>query len=242
MGTAQEGHIRVKLEGMLVVTVERNRHLQAHTDRTHAEIVLPSQVPREGSLQRLWKEHVVHDEDQKVIGKAREPAGKVTILRTLSPVLYVEVDLSTAVTCGFKTTQGLQESWVVLHPRAQFVGVVWFVLGDWRDQSRYLNFTGSGGGDYTSNRSRAMDPDAPVPDDVAEDFVSQNRQKDEARRAAAAIVIASETYSERLRRLNRYIEQLRVTVGEEAARQAYSSIRQHIRVVEQRVTRAEKRK
>lgn len=227
---------------MIVVSVERNRYLKERPDQTHAELVLPSHVPREGSLQRLWKEVVLRDEDNVVAGKRRELAGKVTILRTQSPVFFFDVPLDVATTCGFKTTQALQESWVSRHPRAQHVGVVWFVLGDWRDKDTYLNWTGRGGGDYTNNRLRSMDPEAPVPEEIAEGYAVTARQGDEGRRAAAALALASETPSERLRRLHRYVEYLRATVGEEAARQTYNEIRQHIRVVEQRVKRAEKRK
>ncbi len=227
---------------MLVVSVERNRFLQARRDQTHAELLLPSQIPREGSLQRLWKEYLTHDEDQQVVGRQREKAGEITIVRTEGPVPYSEVTYHTALSCGFKTTQALQENWVVIHPRSQELGIVWFVLGDWRDRDLFMSWTGRGGSDFTSNPSRSLDPDAPVPEEIAENYAYQGRQRDEARRAAASLAMATETPSERLKRLQRYIEHLRVTVGEEAARQASSAIRQHIRVVEQRVKRAEGRK
>lgn len=227
---------------MLVVTVERNRHLQSHPNQAHAELVLPSAVPKEGSIQRLWKEYPERNEDNEVIGKRREKAGIVTILHTESPVFFFDISLDVAQTCGFKTTQALQEFWVSKHPRAERAGIVWYVLGDWRDRDRYLNWTGKAGGDYITTRHRSMDPEAPVPAEIVEGYALQARQRDEARRAQAALALASETPSQRLLRLQRYIEHLRVTVGEDAARATQSAIRQHMRVVEQRIKRAEGRK
>lgn len=227
----------------LVISLDRNRYLQQHQAQTHAEVVLPRAVPVVGRLRYLWKEFVQHDADGLAIGKGREHAALITILSVAGPFDVPDLGMDVAKGCGFKTVQGFQADWQERHPRSPLAVVVWFALGDWRDRDVFLNWTGAAGGDFTMNSRRAMDPDAPVlTHEQIEALSSVNRQKDDARRATDSRAMATESASQRLIRIDRFIERLRATVGEEAARQAESEIRPHRRVIEQRTTRAEKRK
>lgn len=227
---------------MIVVTTERNSQIQARSDQTHAEITLPTSISPstikavdrgEKKLQTLWKEHVAHDPDGLPIGRPRELVGTVTLIRV--EVLYVaDLTLEIASACGYKTSQDLREKWTDRHPRSPRAAIVWFALGDWRDRDVFMNWTGRAGGDYTANARRAMDSDAPVLSREEIDALSKvNRQKDDVRRAQASAALAAETPSERLKRVKRETERL----GDEARR----AIRQEIRIITQRLERAERR-
>lgn len=219
---------------MIAVTVERNRYLQQHKGKTHAELLALRDAPRERTLQRLWKVVLVHDGDNRVTETRREPAGSVTILAVESPVFFDAIDLPTANACGYRTTADLREAWRAAHPRTDLAAVAWFVLGDWRDRDIFLNWSGRGGGDYTRNPRRAIDPDAPaLTAEQMDDLAHGNRQKDEARRAAASAALAGESPSARLARLQRVVDRL----GDDAA----WAVRKHIEIIEQRVKRAEGR-
>ncbi len=238
---------------MLVVSRERNAFLQEHRDQTHAVAVSPSSLSPafvkavargEMRLANLYREFVRHDEDGQPIGRTRDFSSVVTVL-SLQTQDFDAFPLNVAQACGFKTVVGFRGAWVARHPRTPQATVVWLALGDWLDRDRFLAPIGTAGSDehgYTRSPSNALDQDAPVPDEVAVVYAGQNRQKDDAARAQKSRAMASETPSQRLLRIDRYIEHLRLTVGEDAARQAESAIRQHRRVIEQRVARAEKRK
>lgn len=228
---------------MIVVSVQRNGQLHDRSGQSHAEIVLPTSIATgtvravargERRLQTLWKESVVTNDDGEVIGHRRDEAGTVTLLRVdFSDVIALTYEVARG--CGHKTVTDLQEVWFERHPRSPRVAVVWFALGDWRDRNIYLNWTGRGGGDYTKNASRAMDRDAPaLTDEEMAQLSSVNRQKDEGRRARVAAALAAETPSQRVQRLN----QATARLGAAARRE----IRQELRIIEQRVTRLEKRK
>ena len=231
---------------MLIVNVERNRYLKSHPNQTHAELVSPSQALREGSLQKLWKEYASHssgETEADVIKK--EEAGNLTVVRVEGPVPIEDLTLDIAYSCGFKTTDGLREAWLLRHPRSYSVKIVWFVLGDWRDRDKYLAWSGRRAGadehGYTMSSRKAMDRDAPVPDEIVEGYAADNLQKDTARRAQTSSALASASAEERLRRLWEYLLHVRTTKGEEAFRAVYGSIRQHVRVMEQRARRSEAR-
>lgn len=132
----------------LIVSLDRNRYLQQHQAQTHAEVVLPTDAPQVGRLRYLWKEFQEHDADGTPIGKRREQAGQVTILRVEGPFDIPELGLDVARGCGYKTAVSLQEAWQARHPRSPRVAVVWFALGDWRDRDLFLNYSGTAGGDY----------------------------------------------------------------------------------------------
>ena len=234
---------------MLVVSRERNSYLQEHRDQTHAVAVPPSSLSPgfvkavargEKRLQTLYKEFVAHDENGVALGRTTERSCVVTVLSIQTEDVLL-IPLETAQACGFKTVMGFRGAWMARHPRTPVASVVYLAIGDWRDQSVYLG--PSGRADYVSTPYGSIDPDAPaLTREQMDALSSENRQKDDARRATQSRALASESPSQRLLRIDRYIDHLRATVGEEAARQAESAIRQHRRVIEQRVARAEKRK
>lgn len=228
---------------MLVVTVARNGQIQQHSSQRHAEAALPTTLSGatvravgrgEKRLQYLWKEHVIHDADGRAVGKRRDRVGLITIVEVeVADVL--DFGLTVARGCGHKTVQDFRDEWQVRHPRSDRAIVIWFALGDWRDRDLFMNWSGRGGGDFTRNARRAMDPDAPVlTREQIETLSSANRQKDDGRRANASAILAAETPSQRLRRLD-------LVVARYGA-DARHAIRQELRIIEQRVKRAEKRK
>ncbi len=234
---------------MLVVSRERNAFLQEHRDQTHAVAVPPSSLSPafvkavargEMRLTNLYKEFVQHDEDGKSLGLTRDFSCVVTVLGLQTEdVLAISLDVAQAL--GYKTVVGFRGAWEVRHPRTPNATIVFVAIGDWRDQDIFLGPTGRA--DYVSNRHGSIDPDAPaLTREQMDVLASANRQKDDAARAQKSRAMASESPSQRLYRIDRYIEHLRLTVGEDAARQAEGAIRQHRRVIEQRVARAEKRK
>lgn len=237
---------------MIVVSVARNSQIQQRSDQTHAEALLPTAVSGstirsvesgEKRVHSLWKEHSTTDEDGRKVGKRRERVGIVTLLRAE----YAEVPnldlgmydaaywLDVARGCGHKTVSEWSAEWDARHPRSPRAVIVWFALGDWRDQDLFMNWSGRAGGDFIRNSRRAMDPDAPVlTREQIEALSSVNRQKDEGRRAQTSAALATETPSQRLKRL----DAATARIGDEARR----AIRQELRIIEQRVRRGEGRK
>lgn len=228
---------------MIVVTTDRNAYIQDRSDQTHAEIVLSTSISLstiravdrgEKRLQALWKEHVAHDPDGLPIGRLRELVGSVTLVR-VEKLFVADITMEIARACGYKTSDDLREKWTDRHPRSDLAAVVWFALGDWRDRDVFLNWTGRAGGDYTRNSRRSMDPDAPALSREQIEALSEvNRQKDDGRRAQASADLASESPSERLNRLSKATERLGIAARRE--------IRQELRIIEQRLQRAERRK
>lgn len=199
---------------------------------------------RERPLRPLVREFVAHDADGNEVETRRERVRDVvdgelrpaviTVLDVERNVAVVEVGREVASACGYKTAEGLRDAWFARHPRSPLCTVVSFALGDVRDRPLFLNWTGRAGGDYTLNRSRAIDDaEALTPEQLAA-LSSWNKQKDQARRATSARSLASETLAQRWERLVRATEQ----IGGEAAR----AIRPHRRVLEQRLKRSEGRK
>jgi hypothetical protein len=227
---------------MLVVDNARNAQLQSRSRQSHAEVILPTALSeatlravgrQEKRLQTLFKEFTTHDEDGNSIGKRRDRVCVVTLLE-VEHADVVDLGIDVARGCGYKTVQGLREDWGIRHPRSPRAVVVWFALGDWRDKDVFMNWSGAAGGDYVGSSRRSLDPDAPVLTREQIDALSAvNRQKDDARRAQASAAMATETLAQRYLRLQRATERMGM--------EARSAIRQHRRVIEQRVKRAEGR-
>lgn len=141
---------------MIVVTVARNGQLQQRASQSHAEAVLPNAISiatiraverGEKKLQTLFREHAIHDEDGKRVGKHREAAGRITLLSAdFSDVVDIGADVAAA--CGHKTVQAFRDEWYGRHPRSERALVVWFALGDWRDRDLFMNWSGRAGGDF----------------------------------------------------------------------------------------------
>ena len=239
---------------MFVVSISRYRTYQERSAQTQAVEASPSSLsPKirrtvdrgEKYLAHLWKEIVVHDEDGNATGKRRERACEITVIRLDYPVDLRDVGSDAARACGFRTVEAFRDSWTMSHPRSPQVAIAWFALGNWMDPDTYLAYGGrrAGANDrgYTQSRAMSLDPEAPVPPEVAAAFAFSNRQSDDARRARASQALAAESPALRLLRLERYIEHLRLTVGEEAAAYARREIRQEERIIRQRLDRAERR-
>lgn len=244
---------------MIVASRERTASFLERQAQSHGNVQLPGLLSPalvkavdagEMRLTVLYKEFTAHDADGKAIGRRREPVLregeplKVTVLRVETKDV-VEFGIDVAKDCGYKTVEAFRSAWDERHPRSPIATVVWFALGDWRDRDQYLAWSGrrAGADDHgrTFSRSKAMDPDAPVPPEIASAYAYANRQKDDARRAQIAAALATETYSQRLARIDRFIDYLRANVGEGAARYVERDIRQENRIIGQRADRLEKR-
>ena len=122
-----------------------------------------------GRTRRLRREIVSRDEDGKITGRRTSvvhypalPGDEAQPVRVTIKAVR-EVDVSSDLTlvmvknCGYRTTDLLLEAWKSRHPRTGLARYVEFELGDTRDNPRFLNPTGAGGGDYTGNRHKAID-------------------------------------------------------------------------------------
>ncbi len=232
--------------------------------RTGASVPADSQLHRGGVLRPLRREFVVHDQYGDAVEIRRDKVRDVgsdgetkdaviTVLAVERNVPVDELDLAVARSCGFRTAAGLREAWYARHPRSPLCHVVTFAVGDVRDRPRFLTSTrsmrwgpgkkgGSPLGDYCGTQRQASDDAEALSDAEMGALVGWNRQKDEAARARASAALAAESPSQRLLRIERYIEDLAATAGEEAARLARATVRQELRIVRQRLDQAERRK
>lgn len=165
--------------------------------RVRATLIRPGDPARVGSVRRLRQRYVRHDEDGAVAGIATEQLPFVlTILGTrISPVQLLDVNV--ARVCGYRTRDLLLSAWRERFPRMDVAQVVSFSLGDLRDRSRYLNWTGGAGGDYTYNPQRAMDELEVVDHSVT----TQAFARDAGRRARLAGELAAEPLAVRVARI-----------------------------------------
>ena len=212
-----------------------------------------------GRLVALRREYIAHDADGAVTGTIREAVtvkvGEDNITQHLT-ILDVEtvavfgdmpleddvvLTLQMARACGVRTVDGLRDTWTHRHPRSPRAQMVWFALGDVRDQPLFLQYSGLAGGDYTRNRHRALDEAEALTREQMAALVSVNLQRDLGRRAKASAALANETPSQRLTRINATIERLRQQLGDGIAHMAEKEIRQELRIVQQRLDRAERR-
>jgi hypothetical protein len=229
--------------------------VRLHQRKQWGLLDVPSCNAQPGRLYAFRREYITHDEEGNETGKARSAVtvrvGEENVPQRLTvldaEIVYVFEDeqlgdlphprlsLQMAQICGYKTVQTLRESWLAKHPRSPLAKLIYVALGDVRDRPIFLNWTGGAGGDYTRSRHRAMDDAEALTREQMRALAGWNKSKDEARRAkAAARLREDETLAQRVRRL----ESARERLGEEAAK----AIRQHLRVVTQRVDRAEGRR
>ena len=78
--------------------------------------------------------------------------------------------------------------------------MIWFALGDHRDQPRFLAPTGSNP-EYTSSPSRAIDKQEALTPEQLQDLIMANRQRDTGRRAQTSATLAREPLAKRMARL-----------------------------------------
>ena len=224
---------------------------QTHQGNIHAWLESIHSTVRPGTVCNWRKEFVIHDADGNPIGKKRDYVFTVTngerrpVKLTITAVDKLDLEaakdtddflcptIEMARACGHTTVTSLRNSWLSKHPRSPLVQLVWFVVGDVRDRPLFLGWTGRAGGDYVRTPSRAMDQaEALTPEQLAQ-LANWAQQRDIARRARISQDLANETLAQRVKRL----ESARERLGDEA----YRAIRQNLRVISQRVERAEKR-
>ncbi len=211
-------------------TPDRIAHLRKHSQEIHALLLPSSARPKAGTIRRYQKEWARRDEDGKIIDVVRELAGILTIIRVERVELYESgPSLQLARECGFRTSSALKAAWLATHPRSPLAQAVWFALGDWRDQDRFLQRQIWRGGDYTTNRGAAIDDLPVLSAEQLADIAAVNRQRDIRRDADTQQRLAAETLAERARRLERG--------GEEVAHLT----RRELAVIGQRLGAAERR-
>jgi hypothetical protein len=200
-----------------------------------AALVTPSEKLKPGRLRRLRR--IVITEDGEIIREqVSEPnrdgdmrAVMLTIL-SVEPLDIDEIDLRTAQACGYRTASGCKDAWIAKHPKSPRALLVHFAVGDLRDRDRYIAFTGRAGGDYTMNRHRSSDADAPaLSQEQMDDLASRNRQKDARRQVDRQARSDEMSLAERMRRL------------ESAPERIAAQVRRELRVVTDRIDRGERR-
>lgn len=140
-----------------------------------------------------------------------------------------ELTLSDARVCGYRTVSGLRDGWRAEHPRTWLVQLVAFGLGDLRDRPRYLSSLPMIS-DYTLNGRDAApgEPEA-LSDKELTIYAAINGQRYARARAELATKLAMRSASHRL------------AIVEAAAARTRADVRRELRIIEQRVERAERR-
>lgn len=170
---------------------------------------------------------------QTVSEPGRDPGEREPVLLTILAVRVVDVEqlaLLDARPCGYRTATALRDAWRQAHPLSPHARLVQFALGDLRDNPRLLAWTGVGY-DYTSTPWKAAitaEPEALTPAEL-ERAALLNGQTFIRRRAELSNALGSQTAAQRMQRIEQASERMRV------------DIRSELRIIEQRILRAEKR-
>ncbi len=231
----------------LTFSQDRLRFIRQRPRQIHAALVIGSENYEPGRIYTPFREFTAHDSDGNSLGRQRQPIynteqgdrAKVTVRacekidtragKNRPAVLGRELTVADAQGCGYRTVLALRDAWKAQH-RTHDAHLVWFIWGDQRDIDTFMQRTGLAGGDYTRNRSRALDPDAPVlTRDQMDRLVATNRQKDVARSARAAQDLARKPLADRWLTIEERGERLRLSIARE------------IRVATARLDRAELR-
>jgi hypothetical protein len=187
-------------------------------------------------LRRRFKRHDSDGKELKgwateVVADVSPEGDRKSVVLTVLSVNELHLDDLTqqdAEACGFRTLPGMKDNWRQHHRGAEMVKIVRFAVGDLRDRDRYLSRPSRSGGDYTSDRHRAIDDVAVLTDEQLKPFVAQARERDKQRRKRAANDTAKQPLEARLGRLDDLKQRQRVDISRE------------IRVIEERVRRAER--
>lgn len=208
-------------------------------------LTLPSEQINVGSIRHYYRWIVTHNEEgaptgvreeivNDVVGVTRElrPArltvlalDRVEVHAELATTGYRQLDIKVAIACGFKTAKLLRDDWDTRHPRSELAQLVWFALGDVRDKDRFLNRYVHRGGDYTGDRSAAVDE---LPALTAEQLAALavgNQQRFVRAQADTASRYAEETLADRVARLETATGYLR------------REIKQELRIITERANR-----
>lgn len=136
--------------------------------------------------------------------------------------------LPRARACGYRTPNALREAWRIRYPRISRAQLAWFMLGALRDQPVYLQWSGRGGGDYTHSGG-ILDAGEVLDHVHVSNFALNNSQKDHLRRIELEQELDDRSLAERVARIERAHPALR------------REIRHELMIVQQRVTRAERK-
>lgn len=161
-----------------------------------------------------------------------EPGAREPVLITVLAVRDLELEQLTfaeARACGYRTVAGVRDAWLREHPRSPLARLVRFALGDLRNTPRLLAPTGAGF-DYTGDPHRAM-PDEPEALSAAElaRIAAVNGQSYLRHRAEQEIELRAKPVAQRIERI------------QQASARMHIDVRREMRVIEQRIARAERR-
>jgi hypothetical protein len=209
----------------LVFSRERVKFLRSHDKQVHGALVMVSEKVRPGTLRGLRREYMAHDEDGNELGVRREQVydgtgdGRAAVRFTIIAVETLDVyegrglTLSLAKGCGHQTVRELRAMWLKQHPQSPLAKAIYFALGDWRDQDRFLQRYIHRGGDYTGNRTDAID-DLPAltPAQLGE-LGAVNRQKDVRRKADSGQKLSEQPLSVRMALIEAAGERMRVDMN-----------------------------
>ncbi len=229
---------------------ERIRAIRQNPEQLWCTVVTPgtslppaAKLRNGGAIVPLYRVVTLEDSEGNVLEVRRERVNDVrqgelypaciTVLRIDRNVAIVDFTRDIALACGFRTTEELRTAWLAKHPRSPLCHLVHFSVGDVRDRPNYLQWTGRGD-DYTSIRARALDHLESLNREQVEALVNDNRQKDVAVAAKTSTRLReNESLAQRVARLQR----ARDRFGDEV----YRALRPNLRVIDQRLKRAEKR-
>ncbi len=157
---------------------------------------------------------------------------RVQVLLTILEVRDLELaslTVTDARLCGYRTATELRDAWRAEHPRTDLVRLVTFGLGDLRDRPRFLT-SFPAFSDYTQSPSEATprEPEA-LSEDQLSHYASINGQRFAASKAEFAARLAARPLPERLHMIEGAADRFRL------------GLRKELRIIEQRLERAEKR-
>lgn len=209
-----------------VFSSQRIREMKQQPGRLYGTIVTPSfSLPRlsvgEKCIRNYYREIQELDGDGKTTGQSRKelvqtaasdgalrPA-KLTVLMIEMMEVYATtatypirvMDELVAQACGYKTVAVARAIWEIQHPRSPLAKLIWFMLGDQRDQDRYLRRYVWRGGDYTKGGEDIIDNLPALTEAQLRELATHNNQRDFKRRADTASILAGQSLAQRVARI-----------------------------------------
>lgn len=231
---------------------QRVAELRQHQQISAVLVPVSDPIECDGTTRKIrsfYREIVHKDDSGKVVVRDKErvndprPGEESAVPAKLTVLLVEQVDVygrlafppyrvldfEAAKACGYKTPQLLREAWRSRHPRAEYAKLVWFCLGDWRDKDRFLQRMVSRGGDYTGDRSQAIDELPSLSEAQLQELAASNHQKYEAGRVERQEALSELTLAQRVARIE--------AVGDVLRRE----IRNELRIIQERAERARRR-
>lgn len=222
----------------MIFTVDQVRSIRQGT--VTAALVSRHEKLKPGVVRPLRRRFIRHDENGDPLDTVTETvtdpiphtAERVPVILTILDVRDLELPeltLLEAKACGYRTVTGLIGSWRAQHPRVDLIRFARFALGDLRDRHRFLSAIPFHT-DYTSSAHEAApgEPEALSEQDTAI-FAAINGQRYARQRADIANRLAMRGMAQRLAAI------------EAAAAAGTIDARPELRIIEQRLARAERR-